>query len=67
MATGFEKLVERVCAVDPAAADYLTGDAIRSIRAGFSEADTLLGSMRWGYTPRGHGYWAAIAIQLGEF
>lgn len=62
MNTEYKELIERVRLIDPAAAEYLEGDARKL--GDFQPHENLISVMFWGDTPQGHEYWSGINQKL---
>jgi hypothetical protein len=58
----YDRLMEAVNAIDPAAAEYMDGPA-RTLPS-FSFTDSMYGAFIWRETPQGSSYWADIAVRL---
>lgn len=62
METKYKELIERVRLIDPAAAEYLEGDARK--QGDFQPRRNLGSLMIWDKTPQGHDYWSNINLLL---
>ena len=60
----YDRLMEAVNAIDPAAAEYMDGPARALVS--FSFTDSLYGVFIWRETPQGAEYWGPIAFKLRE-
>lgn len=63
-----EALIAKVREIDPAAADYLEGDAklLRSWAPALEGCETLDALFMWDRSPQGHAYWERIDDEINK-